>query len=286
MFRELVNSLPEWAAVLFIIAGALLFTFCLTALVKYFKSHFIVEPRAITIFANVSGTFYAVLLGFTIIALWQAITETKNLVADEATSLSSIVRFSRTFPEKDRIAILRAVKNYVDLVVNEEWPAMKEGKDSEQTWDAFNYLFATIVALEPEGQVQIIRYSELLNVADKALQTRRQRLGHIDSLVTGSMRYLLTAGAALLMFCLVLIAVGSNKMTTLLVYVVAAFLAFVFSFVVVFGYPFSGDRAVSSRPFTAGALKHLPRLTASLPPLSEEEKQEDVFAPVHTSKPT
>jgi hypothetical protein len=79
-------------------------------------------------FATV-GVIYAVLLAFTVIAVWEKYSEAENAVAQEAGATASLFRYAEG-KEPEAQALRKALANYVRTAVEIEWPAMERESQS------------------------------------------------------------------------------------------------------------------------------------------------------------
>src|SRR5271157_1593672 len=89
------------------------------------------------------STIYAFFLGFAIVTLWSAFLTAQANVSREADTLLMAYRLSKTLPKSEDFR--RTLSDYVQSVVNDEWPAMaatdamseQTEKFLEKLWDSF-----------------------------------------------------------------------------------------------------------------------------------------------------
>jgi hypothetical protein len=82
----------------------------------------------------VLGVAYAVLLGLMIIAVWENFKEAYDTVDQEATGLAEIAWLAHRLPEPEGSRIQELARSYGEVVVEEEWPLMREGRSSPRAW--------------------------------------------------------------------------------------------------------------------------------------------------------
>ena len=79
---------------------------------------------------GVVASLFGLLFAFVIVIAYQNFTDAQGNVSDEADALAAVVRDSGAFPQPQRDHVRAAVGAYVRAVVDEEWPRMRQGKDS------------------------------------------------------------------------------------------------------------------------------------------------------------
>jgi hypothetical protein len=69
-----------------------------------------------------AGTIYAVLLAFSVIAVWQSYAAAKDNVAEEASTLTTLYRQTNGLPEVEQRLLRGELHTYTLAVVMDEWP--------------------------------------------------------------------------------------------------------------------------------------------------------------------
>lgn len=69
-----------------------------------------------------AGTIYAVLLAFSVIAVWQSYGAAKDNVAEEASTLATLYRQTYGLPSGPQRSLRRLLRKYTEAVVVDEWP--------------------------------------------------------------------------------------------------------------------------------------------------------------------
>lgn len=78
--------------------------------------------------SNLIGIIYGVFVGLMALYLLNNINYTSEAVLQEGNSLANIYRDSKWLQNPAKEKIQDAIKNYIELVVNVEWPEMKKGR--------------------------------------------------------------------------------------------------------------------------------------------------------------
>src|SRR5688500_10114045 len=97
----------------------------------------------------VLGVSYAVLLGLMLIAVWEQWNAAQDVASDEANELAGIFWFAHALPQPEGRHIQEFARSYAEVVVEEEWPLMAQGRSSPKAWDTLDELRGTILGLDP-----------------------------------------------------------------------------------------------------------------------------------------
>src|SRR5215203_6662642 len=123
----------------------------------------------------VLGVCYAVLLGLMLIAVWEQWNAAEEVTSDEANELAGIFWFAHALPQPEGRHIQVLARSYAQ-VVEEEWPAMEQGRASPEAWDTLDELRGTILGLDPPTGAQQVRYDQVLEQLHSLGDARRERL--------------------------------------------------------------------------------------------------------------
>ena len=88
----------------------------------------------------VVGVFYAVLLAFVVIAVWEDYRDTETAVRNEAKALADLHQVSYGLPDESGTKIRKHLRTYTQQVHDLEWPAMAHGLGDKATEDELRYL--------------------------------------------------------------------------------------------------------------------------------------------------
>ena len=142
------------------------------------------------------GVIYAVLLAFTVIAVWEKFSEAQNSVADEAGAISSLDHFA----EGDRpeaVALRTALVGYLNAAIKDEWPTMAREGESPVTQHALDSLYQAAIALGHSESTETADMSEVFRQVDEVTAARRVRLHLATGLVPNIIWAALFMGALL-----------------------------------------------------------------------------------------
>jgi len=123
------------------------------------------------------GVLYAVALGLMVVGVQSGYTEVEMVVMKEAYLAGDLYLDSEGLSAQGGLEIQELTKNYVDAVIEKEWPAISAGNLVEQeTSSIIDTLSHTIVTYEAESDRDLIVYAELLSGINDLLVQRRERL--------------------------------------------------------------------------------------------------------------
>lgn len=200
-------------------------------------------------YLSMVGTFYAVLLGLIVVDAMTKFKEAQNSVDHEVTTLIRIYSSAERFPER-RYRLENDVKNYVDEVINVEFPMMEsEGLSDPKARDLALKIMQTVKSIEPVTENQKAVFPILLSEVADLLRTRWERtrgpnLGEppvewVILIVGGILTIILTFFFTIESLGIHMIMRAAVALTILM----SLYLTFLF------GSPFSGDLKISSDPF-------------------------------------
>src|ERR1700693_3118221 len=111
---------------------------------------------------GVLGTIYAVILGFSILVLWDQFHEAEVMADREASYLGSLYRLAQRLPADQMQAFTSSVRKYCRLVIDDEWPLMDQGKYSPKAREQFLEIWRECGSLEPRTDVEKIIFGTML----------------------------------------------------------------------------------------------------------------------------
>jgi hypothetical protein len=147
-------------------------------------------------FATV-GVLYAVLLAFSIIAVWEKFNDAEATVDREAGTAATIYHLIPGLEPAQATATRAALTAYLKSVVNVEWQAMEEGRSSRPTWEALGNVYNALLSNGPNAKGDPTVKAEIFYQLDTLTQARRTRLRAAEGDVPGPLWVVLFGGAFL-----------------------------------------------------------------------------------------
>ena len=116
---------------------------------------------------------FGVIIGFTAFLVFDKYNESRHTVASEARDIVQIHRLAEGFPEAQRDQIQDLARSYARVVVDEEWPLMREGQTSSSAETLAQELGSSTQDFEPSTESEKALYAQgLMRVVD--LQENRE----------------------------------------------------------------------------------------------------------------
>ncbi|HEV8718716.1 MAG TPA: DUF4239 domain-containing protein [Candidatus Binatia bacterium] len=205
---------------------------------------------------------YSVLLAFTVFTVWTQYDEANTFVQQEANRLGNLFRNAQGLPDPERGQVQEALRNYVQLVINEEWEAMGRGEASQHAWEAYDELFNRYSAMEPLSGRQANLYNRSLENLNALGDLRTRRLLDCRSTLPGVLWALLVGGGVITTGFSYLFGTRNLWAQVLMTAAAAGTLAFFLFLILAIDLPFSGGLKLTPDAFQF-VLEHAGPVTAS-----------------------
>src|ERR687898_2108562 len=195
----------------------------------------------------VLGVSYAVLLGLMLIAVWEQWNAAQDVASDEANELAGIFWFAHALPQPEGRHIQELARSYAEVVVEDEWPLMEQGRSSPKAWATLDELRVTILGLDPPAGAQLVRYNQVLEQLHGLGDARRERLLAASEGLAPILWVVLIGGGVITIAFTYLFGLENTVVHTLMVAALAMILSSSLFTVTAPDYPFKGD-VVSTLP--------------------------------------
>ncbi|HSL00478.1 MAG TPA: DUF4239 domain-containing protein [Rubrobacteraceae bacterium] len=197
----------------------------------------------------VIGIVYAVLLAFVVFAVWEEYEAARETTVREADELAEVFFIAHQLPEPERSRLRELARTYARVVVEEEWPLMEEGRESERAWEALDGVRRTIQGFEPTTDAEQVLYGEELDRVNELADARRERLLDAQEGIPTILWVVLAVGGVITVSFTYLFGLRSNWAHTAMVAALTAILTMVLFTIGVLEYPFSGTAGLEPIAF-------------------------------------
>ena len=199
--------------------------------------------------------FSAVLLAFIAVSAWESHGKAETATSQESLLIADVLRSSFAMPEPFKSQIRQGAVAYLDIVINEEWPAMANEKlNPKRGWDELVDLYMNISKFRSTDPIVQIQYASLYEKINDLIDARRSRIlaekQSFQPIVWG----VVLVGAFLNIAFFFLFNMESAKMHVAMTSMIAIGIGVIFVLIISFDRPFQGAMAVSSEAFSN--LKH------------------------------
>ena len=197
----------------------------------------------------VLGVSYAVLLGLMLIAVWEQWNAAQDVASDEANELAGIFWFAHALPQPEGRHIQELARSYAEVVVEEEWPLMEQGRSSPKAWATLDQLRGAILGLDPPTGAQQVRYNQVLEQLHALGDARRERLLAANEGLATILWVVLIGGGVITIAFTYLFGLEDTVVHTLMVAALAMILSLSLFTVAALDYPFKGDVRIHPAAF-------------------------------------
>lgn len=192
---------------------------------------------------------YAVLLAFIAVATWEAFSSAETVVQSEAGYIGNLYRDTKGFPDTLGEPMRKALKDYAEVVVRDEWPTQQSGELPNQGWKPLHKLHRLLVGFDPQTRGQTVIQAEFLRTLNELYKAREARLtaaaGHIPDVIW----WIILIGGALTTGFTYLFGFESFRLHLTMTAAVAASLSLVVILIVALDWPFRGEVSVSPQAY-------------------------------------
>jgi hypothetical protein len=200
------------------------------------------------IFAVV-GTVYGLIAAFAIVAVWQDYTDANTVVAQEANALGALEHMSRGFDVVTKRQVQEAARTYAYQIIDDEWPAMARGRDSERVQGALTELWQVYTDMAKHKKADQSLYERSIFQLTEMDTNRRARLAASQERIPTILWLMLYSGALSTLVLAYLFESPNDWFQRLVVALLAATTMFSVFLCAALEGPFDGDISVSSKPF-------------------------------------
>jgi hypothetical protein len=207
------------------------------------------HTTAIGIIYGALHVTFGVIIGFSAYLVLNKYTAAENIAAGEAGAAVEIHRLAEQFPEHKRDQIRELASSYVQVVVDEEWPLMRDGQVSPRAEALAYELGRTIDNFEPNTESEKEVYAQGLDRFTDLHKDRQVRLLNVRQGLRTILWAVLVMLATITILFSYFLGMENRRIHMLAVAALAAGIAFIISTIVGLDDPFGGDLRVGPDAF-------------------------------------
>jgi len=106
----------------------------------------------------VLGVIYAVLIALVVIAVWEDYAVARDTVEREASELDDVFRLAHPLPDPQGRQLQELARSYAQVVVDEEWALMAQGRTSPQAWELLDEMTLRFENVEVRTKAEQVLY--------------------------------------------------------------------------------------------------------------------------------
>lgn len=195
---------------------------------------------------QVTSTYIGILLAFAGVLAWQDNRDAATAVENEAGVASLLYRDIAAYgPEMNPAR--GALKTYVQTVIVDGWPLLREGKRSPAAEATLLMVFDDVAAVTPTNERQSAIYQEAFSQLNQLVSMRRQRIAASRAEIPPVLWIVALIGSILTLAYAS--AFVSSRYASLMISVTSLTIGLLFLFLLSVEYPFRNRNGVSKEPF-------------------------------------
>ena len=172
--------LSAWENIAFIVLGTTFALGCFVGLRAIWPARLRREHNDLVGWqVSVLGTTYAVVVGFMLWNVWNNFQLAEMNAQAEADSLANIYRLAQGLPATQAAEVKRLAREYVNAVIDEEWPAMHQQTFSSTGQRIIEQLWATLIQPPAHDAPQPVCLSQTLS--ELTVMTHHRRIRELQS---------------------------------------------------------------------------------------------------------
>lgn len=256
---HLMHDTPLWVTALILIVGAAVYSIGLMLLTRmtYGVDRLSLNNEVAGFKFAVVGVFYAVMLAFVVIAVWEDFRKTEAAVRDEAKAVVDLHRITFALPVEGGAEIRDHLVAYTNDVREDEWQTMALGEPSDDVIKDLDQLSQAIFNVSPQNQQELALYQDALRLLALMTDNRNERLDSSDGSMPRILWFVLIIGGLITLSYPAFFGSTNLIAQTLMTAALAGLVALALLLGLAFDYPFTGGERISPAPFDQ-ALRQMP----------------------------
>jgi hypothetical protein len=195
------------------------------------------------------GTVLAVMMSFMVVGVWQEYDQAAQTAQHEASAASDLHHLADAFPQPLRDEVHASVDRYINLVVIEEWPLMKHGRESQAAHDTAYQIQSLLTHFTPHDTTQELLQNLAMQYAGNLLDARRDRiLSNRQGIPLVLWCTMLLCGFITVLFAFYF-RVENPRAQFIMVMALTAVISLTFTLIAELDFPFRGDVAIEPSAF-------------------------------------
>jgi hypothetical protein len=254
-----MHDTPLWVVAVLLTVGALIYSIGLMLVTRavYGVDRLSLNNEVAGFKFAVIGVFYAVMLAFVVIAVWEDFRKTEAAVRDEAKAVVDLYRISFALPVEGGAEIRNHLIAYTNDVREREWPTMAVGEPSDAVIKDLDQLTRAISTVSPSNFQQLAVYQTALKLLAVITDNRNERLDSSDGSMPWILWFVLIVGGFITLGYPAFFGSTNLAAQILMTAALAVLVALTMLLGLAFDYPFTGDVQISAFPFDQ-ALRQMP----------------------------
>jgi len=242
---------PVLFFILIVCSGALLAGLGTYLFRKFVKLKVLKSHNEVTGFLFLAiASFYALLLSFVVLVVWDQLNETRGNVSKEGSSAMGLYHDIKYYPDTVQTKkLMSAYLNFVYNVIDEEFPNMEHMKLSRKTPESFFDVFYEMERLSPKNPMQIQLVSEMFRHLNELSTYRGLRTSSIETEISPPIWLPMILGAFITIFSAMLLDIEHHRIHILINSMLGAFIGIFFFTIILLDHPYTGSIGIKPKSY-------------------------------------
>ena len=196
------------------------------------------------------ASFYALLLSFVVLIVWDQYNETHANASKEGSSALGLYRDIKFYPDTlESKKLMSAYLDFVYNVIDDEFPNMQKMQSSSKTSSAFNTVFHEMESLNPKNPFQTQLVTEMFRHLNELSTFRGLRNSSLETEIPPPIWLPIVLGAIITIFCAMLLDVEHIRLHVSLNAMLGAFIAIFLFIIVLLDHPYTGSLSIKPKSY-------------------------------------
>lgn len=199
---------------------------------------------------SILGTTYAVIVGFMLYAVWTNFGLAEVNAEAEANAAVNIYRLAEGLPPQQSEQIRTSVRTYIDVVLSDDWPAMRRGDSSVlESRDINQHMWQILMTVKTATPGELTAEDHALSELSALAEHRRIRLLQSDSRLPPILWWVLIVGGVVTILSSCMFGASSRRLHNIQLIFFSSLIALALIATAEIDRPFRGSVHVSDRAF-------------------------------------
>ncbi len=199
-------------------------------------------------FLSFTGLFFGILLGLVAVGAWEGYNNADEALNNETANVVALYRDISVLPDPYKLKAKYAMRHYVDLVVDAEWPQQRVGHTPSIGAVGLDMVSRVIYAVPINNAHDELVVGTALNQYNGLVEARRHRLATVDDGLPSSLWTVIILGVLINLVITWLFVIRNRHLDVLMNILVSVALGSVLAFIIAMDNPYRGELSVSPDP--------------------------------------
>jgi Protein of unknown function (DUF4239) len=199
-------------------------------------------------FLSFTGLFFGILLGLVAVGAWDGFNSADAALNDETANVVALYRDISAFPDPYKQKAKYAMRHYVDLVVDTEWPQQRTGRIPSIGAVGLDMVSRVIYDVPVASLHDQLVVGTALTQYNRLVEARRHRLSTVDDSLPPSLWTVIILGIIINLVITWLFVIRNRRLDILMNLLVSVALGSVLAFIIAMDNPYRGELSVSPDP--------------------------------------